>query len=96
MRRARERAAEADLVLWVVDDAAAEPAPPPDDLGGRSPATWVLFNKCDVAQKDRNKSAEYHGQNWLELSAKTGQGFDKLLKMLEEFLSSISRPIIRC
>jgi tRNA modification GTPase len=88
VRRARERAAQADLVLWVVDAAAADPVSPPDDLGGRSPATWVLFNKCDVAQRDRNKSAKYHGQDWLELSAKTGQNFDKLLKVLEEFLSA--------
>src|SRR5271169_1658837 len=36
VRRARERAAQADLVLWVVDAAAAEPVPSPADLGGQS------------------------------------------------------------
>ena len=57
--RARERAAEADLVLWVVDASAAGPVVPPADLGDRSPETWVVFNKCDVAQHDCGKVAEY-------------------------------------
>jgi tRNA modification GTPase len=88
VRRARERAGEADLVLWVVDASAAEPALPPADLGDRSPETWVIVNKCDIAQNDCGKVADYRGQKWLDLSAKTGHGFDKLLKMLEEFLAA--------
>jgi tRNA modification GTPase len=88
VRRARERAGEADLMLWVVDASAAEPAPPPVDLGGHSPETWVVFNKCDVAQQDSGKVAQYRGLKWLELSARTGHNFDKLLKMLGEFLSA--------
>ena len=68
-RRAGGRAAgsrtrgEADLVLWVVDASAAELALPPADLGRRSPETWVLFNKCDVAQQDCGEVAEYRGTN---------------------------------
>ena len=88
VRRARQRAGEADLVLWVVDAAAAEPVAPPADIGAGSPETWVVFNKCDIAQKNCGKAAEYGGHKWLKLSAKTGQGFDKLLKMLEEFLAA--------
>jgi tRNA modification GTPase len=88
VRRARARAAEADLVLWVVDAAAADPMPPPVDFGGRSPETWVVLNKCDIAQHDCSKAAEFHGRRWLELSAKTGQNFAKLLKMLEEYLDA--------
>ena len=88
VRRARERAAEADLVLWVVDATADEPTMPPGGLGDRSPETWVIFNKCDIAQHDRSKGAEYQHQKWLSLSAKTGQGFDKLLKGLEEYLAA--------
>jgi tRNA modification GTPase len=88
VRRARERAGESDLVLWVVDAAAAGSAPPPADFGDRSPETWVVFNKCDIAQHDCGKAAEYRGRKWLELSAKTGQNFDKLMKMLEEYLSA--------
>ncbi len=88
VRRARERAAEADLVLWVVDAAAAEPVLPPADLGDRAPETWVIFNKCDIAQHDCGKAAGYPGHKWLELSAKTGLNFDKLLKMLGEYLAT--------
>jgi tRNA modification GTPase len=88
VRRARERAAEADLVLWVVDAAAADPPPPPADLGGRSPEAWVIFNKSDIAQKDCGKVAEYRGHKWLEVSAKTGHNFSKLLKMIEEFIAA--------
>jgi tRNA modification GTPase len=88
VRRARERAGEADLVLWVVDAAAAGSVLPPADFGDRMPETWVVFNKCDIAQHGCGKAAEYRGRKWLELSAKTGQNFDKLLKMLEEYLSA--------
>jgi tRNA modification GTPase len=88
VRRARERAAEGDLVLWVVDASAPEPVLPPAASGGRSPETWMIVNKCDIAQNDRGKVADYRGQKRLELSAKTGHGFNKLLKMLEEFLAA--------
>jgi tRNA modification GTPase len=88
VRRARERAAEADLVLWVVDATAAEPVPPQADLGVQSPETWIVFNKCDIAQHDCGRAAEYRGHKWLGVSAKTGQNFDKLLKMLEEYLAA--------
>jgi tRNA modification GTPase len=56
------------------------------DIRAGGPETWVVFNKCDVAHNDCGKSAEYRDQRWLEISAKTGQNFGKLLKMLEEFL----------
>ncbi len=88
VRRARERAGEADLVLWVVDVSSAAPVPPPADLVDRSPETWVVFNKCDVAQHDCGKVAEYLGRRSLDLSARTGQNFDKLLIMLKEFLAA--------
>jgi tRNA modification GTPase len=88
VRRARDRAGEADLVLWVVDATVAVPAPLPADLSDQSPDTWVIFNKCDIAQRNRSTAAEYQGRKWLELSAKTGQNFHKLLKMLEEFLTA--------
>ncbi len=88
VRRARERASEADLVLWVVDATADEPMMPPSDLGDGSPETWAIFNKCDIAQHDRSKAAEYQGQGRLDLSAKTGEDFDKLLIALEKYLGA--------
>jgi tRNA modification GTPase len=85
MRRARERAAQADLILWVTD--ATDPSPPPAGLYERFHETWGVLNKCDIAQWNRNNFP-----GWLRdhksviISAKTGESFDKLLAMLEEFL----------
>jgi tRNA modification GTPase len=86
MRRARERASQADLTLWVVD--ATDPDPPPlTDDREQYAKTWVLLNKTDIAQWDKNDYPEcLHGHNCLAISAKTGKSFDKLLTMLEEFL----------
>jgi tRNA modification GTPase len=87
MRRARERASQADLTLWVVDATDPDPAPPPANLRERSSETWVIFNKCDIAQRDKQDYPEWlRSQNSVAISAKTGQSFDKLLTMLEEFL----------
>jgi tRNA modification GTPase len=45
VRRARERAAAADLVLWVVD--ASAPAPLPEELSQAS-KIWRILNKIDL------------------------------------------------
>jgi tRNA modification GTPase len=87
MRRARERASQADLVLWVADATDPAPAPPPADLRARFPDTWVVLNKCDIVQMDRHDFPDsLRGHKILCISAKTGESFDKLLTMLEEFL----------
>ncbi len=86
MRRARERALQADLILWVVD--ATDPKPPPVDLRDRFPETWVALNKCDIIQMDSNNFPEWlRDHKSVIISAKTGESFGKLLKMLEEFLA---------
>jgi tRNA modification GTPase len=87
MRRARERAAQADLILWVVDATDPDPAPPPVDVRERFPETWSVLNKCDIVQRDRdNRAASLRDHKVVMISAKTGESFDKLLRMLEEFL----------
>jgi tRNA modification GTPase len=87
MRRARERASQADLALWVVDATDPDPPPPPMDNREQSSKTWVVLNKTDIAQGDRNDYPEWlHDHKCLAISAKTGESFDKLLTMLEEFL----------
>jgi tRNA modification GTPase len=45
VRRARERAAEADLVLWLVDASEASPSQPPVNPGQM---TWILRTKTDL------------------------------------------------
>ncbi len=72
VRRARERAAGADLVLWVVDASAVDPPDvhrsgplstdgPVADSGDAPPAPappplWLVRNKVDLIQIDRTKS----------------------------------------
>jgi tRNA modification GTPase len=54
VRRARERAADADLILWVVEPGTPPPAPPPAQAG---PPIWTLQNKADlIATRNELKS----------------------------------------
>ena len=62
VRRARERSAGADLVLWVVDAGEADTAPVPDrasspDPAPHAPPLWLVRNKIDLIQplSDRNE-----------------------------------------
>jgi tRNA modification GTPase len=86
VRRARDRAAQADLILWVVDATDPAPASPPAGLEKRFPETWVIVNKCDIAQVVTDYGPEWLQHKRLAISAKTGEAFDKLLAMLEDFL----------
>jgi tRNA modification GTPase len=87
MRRARERAAQADLTLWVVDATDPEPEPPEVDSDERLAERWVVLNKSDIAQWCRKDYPGWlHDYKWMTMSAKTGESFDKLLAMLEAFL----------
>ncbi|MCL2627340.1 MAG: GTPase HflX [Oscillospiraceae bacterium] len=47
------------------------------------------YNKCDVEGSDIRR----HGENIVEISAKTGQGIDRLLEMIEESLSSVNKKV---
>jgi tRNA modification GTPase len=88
VRRARLRAAQADLILWVVDAADPKPAPPPED-GTQVPEIWVLVNKCDITQGLTQGPDGWPGDyKSVAISARTGQCFDKLLAMLQDFLVS--------
>ncbi len=98
MRRARARAAEADLVLWVVDAAAkpeptrtegARPAERPSDGVGvdRKSARWMVVNKIDLAG-DVNEPASLTKDESLRtfaISVRTGDGLADLLDALEGF-----------
>lgn len=86
VRRARDRASKADLVLWVVDAGAPGPAAPPSDFAGRFPETWVLLNKCDIAGAGVVPPDWIGEHTSLAISARTGASFDRLLAMLEQFL----------
>jgi tRNA modification GTPase len=87
VRRARERAAAADLVLWVIDPSAGGSAANgrPENLAPENLANaeiWLIRNKIDLsdasscvttARRDKNEQ-----QFNLSISALTGQGFETL------------------
>lgn len=90
VRRARERVAEADLVLWVVDATEGYPAAPPDELTKTS-VPWVAVNKSDLLQGSKGKigvtdkplgSLTEPGGTRFLVSARTGAGFDDLVSAL--------------
>lgn len=62
VRRARARAAEADLVLWVVDATAEKGAPVGAERagGGRTagkPPIWTVLNKIDLLEREVKEAA---------------------------------------
>jgi tRNA modification GTPase len=94
VRRARARAAEADLVLWLVD------APPEKDHRQGTAPVWVVRNKIDldVARSDaadsaieaenpgRSRSVMRQGEGAdFEISASRGDGLQPLITALIGF-----------
>ncbi len=75
VRRALARAGKADVVLWLIDATAPVWEPPPALTAKTSIAA---LNKIDLAAK----AAE--GRDAIPVSAKTGQGLDRLIAALEE------------
>jgi tRNA modification GTPase len=102
VRRARQRASEADLVLWVTDATDETEESEPDlkqkatDWGneGSLPAVWIIRNKVDLltpnnkVYNDSYKS-EYRLSNIaFYLSASTGAGLDSFFAQLGHHLGN--------
>jgi len=89
VRRARDRAAMADLVLWVTD--ASADGGSAGEAAQRVPNAelWWLRNKIDLAPGDcsgRNESRVQNGINRsFTISAGTGVGMDGLIDALAAF-----------
>jgi tRNA modification GTPase len=90
IRRARERAVSADLVLWVTDGSAAGRAlnQPPKTL--RNSAVWLVRNKIDLTVDKScaaTGTAELKNEHRLTylISAVTGAGVDNLVTAMAEF-----------
>ena len=75
VRRALARAEEADVVLWLVD-ATAPVWEPPSAL--KAKACVVAVNKIDLAPEAGV------GRNAMPVSARTGQGLERVIAALEE------------
>lgn len=78
VRRARARAGEADLVLWLVDSADA--ARPEGWLAESQAPIWIVRTKTDVTTAESNDAA-------LSISAERGDGMSALMSALIDFAS---------
>ncbi|WP_245350301.1 tRNA uridine-5-carboxymethylaminomethyl(34) synthesis GTPase MnmE [Bradyrhizobium sp. UFLA03-84] len=76
VRRARARAAEADLVLWLADSGVAKAG-----HGGTAP-TWLVRNKIDLV---RAQSGEGGSTPEFRISAARGDGLSELIAALVGF-----------
>ena len=76
VRRARARAAAADLVLWV-EDAAAEVGQGTSERKHQ----WMIRNKIDLVPARRDSDAA----NRFDVSSKSGEGIDRLVGELAAF-----------
>ncbi len=84
VNRARERAASADLVLWVVDLTCADQRDPMVLSQGK---TWIIGNKADLVDSlpKQNLLNRFASENILYLSARTGEGLETLLDAIASF-----------
>jgi tRNA modification GTPase len=87
VRRARARAADADLVLWIIDAADGEGAAADAPFEVSKAPTWIVLNKIDLIDHRVNGSETKTGdRNWsFAVSARTGLGLAELLGALERF-----------
>ena len=94
VRRARQRAGEADLVLWVYDasdDSVRNETPP-----FANAVTWTVCNKIDMAPAPRNELKESNksivSDIVFNLSATMGLGVAELLTELSNYAKSHFGP----
>ena len=89
VRRARERAAAADLVLWVIDASANDGAVIERPKNLKESKIWLLENKVDIAaHKTRKGDVKFDRTEFefsLRISAKAGGGIDRLIEALTKF-----------
>ena len=89
VRRARARAAAADLVLWVIDVSAAEAGGDAMVNGELKSDRWLIKNKVDLIEAKRCGSSESRSGDEpgkaLSISAENGVGIDALVRALLEY-----------
>jgi tRNA modification GTPase len=78
VRRARARAADADLVLWLADTSQVKIV-----HEGTAPV-WTVRNKIDLEEGSR-PLADTSGQGFFRISASRGDGLPELIAALVEF-----------
>jgi tRNA modification GTPase len=99
IRRARARAAEADLVLWITE-ANKGTAKLPPTMGGPGGVAWVVANKCDLVSESETEqlNREMASATGFLVSAHTGAGLEPLLAGLtgfaQEFFGSAEPALV--
>jgi tRNA modification GTPase len=87
VRRALARAAEADLVLWLIDAQPEEEQRERKSHDGATPV-WVVRNKIDLDAENLARSGKiFHGgdRSDFEISASRGEGIQQLIGALVGF-----------
>jgi tRNA modification GTPase len=92
VRRARERASQADLILWV-EDAQTSPARSRATEVSEGVTAWLVRNKIDLASNELKNELKNEQSNNLsdivfDLSATAGLGVAELLTRIGEFARS--------
>jgi tRNA modification GTPase len=82
IRRARARAAGADLVLWVVDATAPSEGPREGTKG-----VWIVRNKIDLFDSGVQRSPAADPATFL-VSAMTGDGLDQLIRAVVDYVGA--------
>jgi tRNA modification GTPase len=82
VRRARDRAADADLVLWLTEPM-ADVGLPEAQASARGPV-WLLVNKVDLVRGDGARPAAFDGRSF-RISAEHGQGVGELTTELGKY-----------
>jgi tRNA modification GTPase len=78
VRRARERAQAADVILWVRDAQSASTEPPAD--------AWVVLNKTDTMNSSNINNLSINKPiQFFAISALSGQGVNSIIDSLSEF-----------
>ena len=89
VRRACERAAAADLVLWVIDASAAGAAAEDNAISQFKSDIWVLENKADLSVDklciSNESRSTISASMRLSVSAATGLGIDALVAALSAY-----------
>jgi tRNA modification GTPase len=94
VRRASERAADADLVLWVVDATQVQSQDLPTH-GGIPSVTWLAVNKIDLlsdGERRRIESKFAKTENVNLISSATGVGVDELVNSVAAFADGFFTP----
>ncbi len=101
VRRARERAAAADLVLWVTDASAEDPIASSTGRMLDASTIWLIQNKIDLAKPctSRTQPSTYNEFKFIiSISAANGTGIDLLVERLagfaKDYFSTVETGIV--